>query len=184
VRLWPEVVLRPRTFAAAVCAAGAIGFLLGRCTTPATSRIELVGSETTLGRDDQGATRIETVIDGDTLVVSFRNSPTGEEKIRLLGVDTPERGQSWYAESKAELQELAKGRLVQIEFEDPAAARRDKYGRLLAFVVVDGTVVNIEIVRRGWSPYVSKYGGERYRRELIAAEEEARAAHRGVWSTR
>jgi endonuclease YncB( thermonuclease family) len=76
-------------------------------------------------------------------------------------------------------------REVRIERDRPKEIR-DRYDRYLAYVLVmrDGTWVNynVECVRAGMSPYFTKYGySARYHDELAAAQQEARAAHRGIW---
>jgi endonuclease YncB( thermonuclease family) len=70
------------------------------------------------------------VVDGDTVYVS-----TGD-KIRLIGIDTPERGECGYQEATDRLAQLVDGRTIALE----AGARDDvdKYGRLLRYVIVDG----------------------------------------------
>jgi endonuclease YncB( thermonuclease family) len=74
---------------------------------------------------------------------------------------------------------------VRIERDDPREIR-DTYERYLAYVFVDrgGTWVNynVECVRAGMSPYFMKYGySRRFHAEFVAAEDEARAARRGIW---
>lgn len=124
------------------------------------------------------------VIDGDTLVVSGVGGAGSEETIRLLAIDTPERGQRWYAEAGTALRELVAERPITIEFETPGKLERDKYGRVLAYLIVGGQNVNVEMVRRGWTAYVTKYNSDRFAKDFVAAAAEARAAHRGVWSSR
>ena len=59
---------------------------------------------------------------------------------------------------------------------------RGNYGRLLAYVIIDGVNFNLELVRQGLSPYYTKYGhSERYDAEFIAAEKEARDEGLGIW---
>jgi len=58
---------------------------------------------------------------------------------------------------------------------------RDIYGRILGYVWVDGTNINVEIVRAGWSPFWTKYGAGKYADEFRAAEAEAREQGRGLW---
>lgn len=175
-------VMRPRNFAAALGVATTLGFVAGRWSAPTgpvrTSAPAAIRAATAY------AGTVTKVVDGDTLVVSLSEGLAAEEKIRLLAIDTPERGQRWYAQSRAALVELLHGKEVWLEFEKPGKMKRDKYGRILAFVFVDGVNANIEMVRLGWSAYLSKYGGERFSHELIVAEEAARAARRGIWSLR
>lgn len=121
-------------------------------------------------------------IDGDTL--AFADDTGSQETIRLLAIDTPERNEQWYAEAREALKRLVGNGPVQLEFEKPGRIERDKYGRTLAYLVVNGKNINIEMVRLGWSEYIDQYGDRRYAREFIAAEAEARAARRGIWSSR
>ena len=123
-------------------------------------------------------------VDGDTFAVAGVDGGATEERIRLLAIDTPERGQRWYAEAGSALRDIVGNRPINLEYEAPGKLQRDKYGRVLAYLIVDGRNVNVEMVRRGWTAYVTKYGGERFAQDFAAAEEEARAAHRGIWSSR
>lgn len=72
------------------------------------------------------------VIDGDTVELS------NGEKLRLLGIDTPERAEPYYDEARALLARLVGGEPVTIEY---AARRRDKYGRLLGYLYLDDTLL-------------------------------------------
>jgi len=74
---------------------------------------------------------------------------------------------------------------VRLERDDPTEIR-DRYGRYLAYVLVErqGTRVNynVEAVRAGMTPYFVKYGASRrFDAEFVAAQDEARAAKRGIW---
>jgi len=73
------------------------------------------------------------VVDGDTLHVLLPNDR--EEKVRVLGIDTPERGECGYARATAFARRLAAGRRVTLTT-DPTQARRDRFGRLLAYVTL------------------------------------------------
>ena len=75
---------------------------------------------------------------------------------------------------------------VRVERDDPEEIR-DRYGRYLAYVFArtGGAWVNynVECVRAGMAPYFTKYGrSRRYDAEFVAAEAEAKAAHRGIWA--
>lgn len=80
------------------------------------------------------------VLDGDTVEL------LGGDKLRLLGVDTPERDEPLYHEARAFLENLVLGRAVRLEY---GGARRDRYGRLLAFVWTDTLLVNRAILENG-----------------------------------
>lgn len=76
--------------------------------------------------------------------------------------------------------------VVKVERDHPAEIR-DRFNRFLAYVIAqkDGVwkVYNVELVRAGLSPYFPKYGySRRYHKEFLAAQEEAKAAKRGIWN--
>lgn len=126
--------------------------------------------------------RVTRVVDGDTLHVELPGSITPSEKVRLLRIDTPERGEPGYEQASAALVALAAGRDVALSFEDPDAPARDDYGRLLAYVWIDGRCANVELVRRGFSPFVTRWGEGRLAAAFRAAQDEARARDAGLWS--
>ncbi|MDP8217164.1 MAG: thermonuclease family protein, partial [Candidatus Theseobacter exili] len=71
------------------------------------------------------------------------------------------------------------GRYVDLEFEGP---HRGHYGRLLAYVFIDGKNFNVELVRQGLSPYYTKYGSsQKYDQEFRAAERYAREHSLNIW---
>lgn len=73
------------------------------------------------------------------------------------------------------------GRRIEIE-SDPALDDVDRYGRLLRYVLVDETNVNVELVRRGAAtPYFLRGDRGRHSAELLDAVHEARGADRGMW---
>jgi micrococcal nuclease len=72
-----------------------------------------------------------------------------------------------------------KGKYVDLEFEGPI---RGRYGRLLAYVFVDGVNFNLELVRQGLSPYYTKYGlSQKYDQEFREAERYARKSKLNIW---
>src|SRR5215510_6696699 len=97
------------------------------------------------------ATVVDT-IDGDTIVVQFRDG--ARDTVRLLGVDTPETHhptkpvQCYGPEAEAYTRSRLAGREVTLERD---AEARDKYGRLLAYVIVDGARYNDELLRGGYA---------------------------------
>ena len=80
------------------------------------------------------------VVDGDTFEM------TGGDRVRLLSIDTPEKGEPYYEKAKQFLADLVLGKAVRIEY---ASRRRDKYGRLLAYVYIDSIFVNRAILKNG-----------------------------------
>lgn len=118
------------------------------------------------------------ILDGDTIVVHWRGR---EEHVRLLRINTPERGQPGYRESSDYLREFLTGQVISLEFEEPHTPARDRYGRLLAYVFAGSRNANLEIVRAGWSPFWTRYGRGKYAEAFEQAESEAKDDERGLW---
>lgn len=121
------------------------------------------------------------IVDGDTLHVELAGSITPIEKVRLLNVNTPERGDRGYERATAALAALASGRTVELLFEKAGKPARDEFGRLLCYVLHDGRCFNLALVRGGWSRWFHKYGEGRYPEAFRAAELEAKLAAAGLW---
>lgn len=116
--------------------------------------------------------RVVKISDGDTISVQIEGKDS--QKVRLLGIDTPERDQPYARESRQELVKLVSGREVRLETEGA-----DAYGRLLARVYCEAVDVNAELVRLGAAWVYRKYSDDA---KLLALEREARAAKRGLWA--
>jgi len=121
------------------------------------------------------------VVDGDTLELD------GGERVRLIGVDTPEAVdprrpvQYFGKEASAFTRRMAQGRSVRLEYDQET---RDSYGRTLAYVYLhDGTLLNSEIIRQGYGHAYTRFPF-RYQAEFLALEREARAQGRGLWAAR
>jgi len=107
------------------------------------------------------------VVDGDTIKVNWHGEETS---VRMLGIDTPERGQPGYREATRHLRKMiGPATMVQIEFET-GRPRRDRYGRLLAYVWLDGKNLNVEQVRAGHSRFITRYGRGKHAEEFERAE--------------
>jgi endonuclease YncB( thermonuclease family) len=124
------------------------------------------------------AANIARVLDGDTIVL------TDGRHVRLVQLDAPETDENecYAAEAKGVLIRLLPfGTEVEIET-DPALDKRDRFGRILAYVERDGTNINLELVREGAaSPYFFHADRGRYAADLLKAANEARQLGRGLW---
>jgi len=118
------------------------------------------------------ATRIT---DGDTF--TLRYSSTEDERVRLHGIDAPERAQPHGSAAGAALASLIEGREVRVEVVD-----RDNYGRLVGRIWVDDLDVNLAMVRDGHAWWYEYYAKDRH--DLEQAEDAARRAQRGLWAQR
>jgi micrococcal nuclease len=124
------------------------------------------------------------VIDGDTVAVRLGGAGTGVEKVRLVGVDAAElnRGEPCSREARDRLRVLSAGETVRLEA-DVRAGDRDRYGRLLRYVVLDdGRDVNAEMIRGGLARVYRRFSFER-RPSYVEMEEAARSAGAGCWGT-
>ncbi|MEX1177919.1 MAG: thermonuclease family protein [Nitriliruptor sp.] len=124
------------------------------------------------GGDDAAGTRwtVERVIDGDT--VHARSSDGAEERVRVIGIDSPERGECGFGPATGRMTDLVAGREVELVVASRAA--RDRYDRLLAYVDVDGVDAGLTLVEEGLAVarYDSRDGYERHPREdrYVAAD--------------
>lgn len=107
---------------------------------------------------------VTNVIDGDTIVVS------GGERVRLLGIDTPEKGEFFYKEAKARMEQLVENKEATLEKEGD---NKDKYDRLLRYIFVNGTNINLKMVEEGYA-ICYFYEQSKYQEECRYLEEQAR----------
>jgi len=125
------------------------------------------------------ARRCTRVVDGDTVILD------GGERLRLIGVDTPELHRpgtpvQYFARSaKAFTRGLVERRRVRLAYDQ---TRRDRYGRTLGYLFLDdGTFVNLEIVKQGYGFAYTRFPF-RYMSEFRAAERSARERRAGLWA--
>jgi micrococcal nuclease len=137
-----------------------------------------------LGRDEGPASAwayVTRVVDGDTIEVRLDGA---EEDVRYIGVDTPETVkpdtpvQCFGPQASSFNHHLVERRRVRLVFGDE---RRDVYGRLLAYIYLDGRFVNAELVRRGLARTLTIPPNDRFARRLKRLEIAAARAGRGVW---
>jgi micrococcal nuclease len=150
--------------------------------------VAALGGGALLDRGDTGATggsesaRVKRVVDGDTVVLA------GGDRLRYIGVDTPESVKpgtpvQCFAEAASRANErLVEGEKVRLRFD---AERRDRYGRLLAYVyrARDGLFVNAELVRRGYATTLTIAPNVAHAAEFRRLARSARRAGRGLWSS-
>lgn len=115
------------------------------------------------------------VIDGDTIVVLLNGR---EEKVRLIGIDTPEKGRPYFEEATKKTASLVLGKEVLLKKD---VSERDKYGRLLRYVYVGNIFVNAELVRLGYAMVYTYPPDVKYADYFVRLQREAREAKRGLW---
>ena len=104
---------------------------------------------------------VDRIIDGDTI-------ESNETSIRLLGINTPERGELYYNEAKTFLESKIFNKTVSLEF---GKERYDKYNRTLAYVFLDNKNINIKLVENGFANYYFPAGKDRHYPEFVQAWE-------------
>lgn len=116
---------------------------------------------------------VVSVLDGDTIEVLHNTHP---ERIRLHGIDCPEKGQAYGKKAKQATAALVFGKQVTLQ-----TRGKDKYKRTLAEVILpDGTNVNHTLVKDGWCWWYGKYAPGDL--TLEGLEKDAREAKKGLWA--
>ena len=165
--------------AIATVSVGAVGFLAPRCSQPGPAPGKSAAPISAEVDYSPGDHYVDHIVDGDTLWLRKGDKTL---KVRLLRVDTPELGEFGFDEAKAELQrQLGDESAIRLEFEEE---RTDEHGRTLAYLIIDGKNVNVEMVRSGWSPYFDRYGKGKYEAQFRDAQNNAKREQLGIWSNR
>jgi micrococcal nuclease len=125
--------------------------------------------------------RVVAVVDGDTIEVARGHST---ETVRLLGIDTPETEdpdepvECFGPEAAEYTASRLAGATVRLEGD---VESHDRYGRRLAYVILDGERFNDELLRLGYAELLVIEPNHAHARTLLAAELEARRDGRGLW---
>jgi endonuclease YncB( thermonuclease family) len=122
-------------------------------------------------KNTPGQGKVVGVSDGDTITIIHRGKG---EKIRLYGIDCPEKSQAFGKRAKQFTSNMVFGKTVEVR---PVTI--DRYGRTIAWIYVNGTSLNEELLRAGLAWHYKRYSRERHLAEL---EIEARQNKAGLWS--
>jgi len=147
----------------ASCGEGATG------TQPTTQTLPSI----TTSPSNSTAAVVLQVFDGDTLLALVDGA---EEEVRLLGINAPERDECHSGPASAALAELTASRAVSVD----AAGGRDGYGRLLAYVYADGTLINLALLADGAA--IAVHTDHQLLEQFLDAEEAAFTAELGLWA--
>ena len=147
--------------------------LAGGCSSAASSGA---------GAEPSGGVPVTKVTDGDTIHVVYQGH---DERVRLIGVDTPEV--PWYGgkeecfgvQAGLYARKRLSGRSVRLRFD---VNLRDRYGRLLAYVYLGPELFNLTLVRLGYARADPVPPDTRMASTFDQAEREAHSAGRGLWS--
>jgi micrococcal nuclease len=137
--------------------------LVSASLTLGADRLSIPGSSAELAETDLGAyelRKVLRVVDGDTIVVR------PNEKVRLIGVDTPETVhprkavQCFGSDAKEFTRRMVESKSIRLAFDESNRARnhKDRYGRTLAYAYFDdGTMLNAELIRRGYAHAYTRF---------------------------
>jgi micrococcal nuclease len=123
------------------------------------------------------------VVDGDTIDIAINGK---KERVRYIGMDTPEIVDStklkscFGVEASKRNSELVRGKKVALVKD---VSERDKYGRLLRYVYVDGEFVNLELVQEGFARSLTISPDVAHSNVFMTAERSAREKNLGLWAT-
>lgn len=129
--------------------------------------------------------RFSKCVDGDTIKVIKDEK---EYTVRMLAIDTPEsvhptKGVEYYGKEASEYtcNKVTNAKKIELEY-DENSDKTDKYDRLLAWVFVDGTLLQKELIEKGYAKIAYLYDDYKYTKELESAQEQASIKNIGVWN--
>jgi micrococcal nuclease len=123
---------------------------------------------------DEKQTAIATrVTDGDTITIE------GGERVRLLGINSPEKGEKFYSEGKQFVEQRILYKEVELERD---VIDKDQYGRILRYVWLNGELVNEQIIRQGLAIAQIYEPNHKYNKAIAAAEKAAINEKLGIWN--
>lgn len=129
--------------------------------------------------------KFEDCVDGDTIKVTINNEI---KTVRFLAIDTPEtkhptKGVEPYGKEASEYtcEKVTNAKKIELEY-DENSDKEDKYGRLLAWIWVDGNLLQKELITNGLAKVAYLYDDYKYTSELQELEKIAQKNETGLWS--
>ncbi len=119
--------------------------------------------------------KVKRVVDGDTIVLENGSI------VRYVGITAPETNEPFEKESSEENKKLVEEKTVTLEYDN---YKGDKFGRILAYLFIDGKNISVELARKGLAQVVI-YQHKKpfiYTDQLLKAQEEAKKKKLGIWS--
>lgn len=107
----------------------------------------VAGSQSDEEQSDNGEWSLVKIVDGDTIDV--KDSTEVVQRVRLVGIDTAERGECGFSETNQALAELIGTKKIDLVLAD--TDDKDRYGRLLRYVDVEGLDVGLELIKDGYA---------------------------------
>ncbi len=119
--------------------------------------------------------KVERIVDGDTIVLE------NGDIVRYVGITSPETNEPFEKEATEANRKLVEGKEVTLDYDN---YKGDKFGRILAYLIIDGKNISVEMTRKGLAQVVI-YQHKKpfiYAKELLKAQEEAKKEKLGIWS--
>ncbi len=139
-----------------------------------------------LGIQESETVTLEKCIDGDT--ARFQDENGNSLKTRFLAIDTPEtvhptkKVEAFGKEaSNYTCESLKNAKEIRLEY-DNDSDKEDKYGRRLAWVFVDGVLLQEKLIELGYAKVAYLYGDYEYTTRLQEVEAKVKAEEKGIWS--
>ena len=128
-----------------------------------------------LASADSFSGKVIAVADGDTITVLRSQEGTKTRvKVRLAGIDTPEKKQDYGSKAKQALSQKVFGKTVTVTYKT-----KDRYGRTIGDIHLNGEWINLEMVAEGWAWHYKQYSKDK---QLASAEVASRNARKGLWA--
>lgn len=141
-------------------------------------------TETPLPPEETPSISIGSILTGKCAYVqdgdSLKFIPDGEAeevRVRLYGIDAPEKGQEFSNQSREQLRKLTLKKNIRVEIQDT-----DRYGRYIGKVYIGSTYVNQEMLRAGLAWYYGHHADSKKDADLQKAQQSARKTAKGLWS--
>lgn len=132
---------------------------------------------------DETLYEVIRVVDGDTFVINYNGV---NERVRLIGIDTPEsvhpddeKNTEFGVKVSNYSKEMLTGKNVMIELD---VQKRDQYGRLLAYIYLDGQMYNKILLEKGFAKLATYPPNVKYVNEFIQIQKQARENGVGLWA--
>lgn len=121
--------------------------------------------------------RVVSIADGDTVTVL--DASNTQWKIRLMGIDAPEKKMPFGQKSKEHLSDLVFDKQVTVDYN-----KQDRYGRTVGKIIINGIDANLEQIKAGMAWHYKQYQREQSSADQMSyteAEEQARVGRKGLW---
>lgn len=149
----------------------------------ASSNSVIVTTKTTNTVNTVNGYKVIRVVDGDTIIVNINGK---EERVRLIGVDTPEsvhpdsnKNVEYGKIASAFTKNKLEGNTVTLEYD---VQERDQYGRLLAYVYLGGQMFNKTLLAEGHAKVATYPPNVKYVSDFLSIQKTAQANKKGVWA--